>query len=399
MKTINSVSGFVWTIVILCSLQPLTGIRAIAQSAEGMPAPSNINQNGYPRILPDNRVVFQVRAPNAGLVQINLGRMYNMRKDESGVWTVTTAPQDPGFHYYSLVIDGVSVSDPASESYYGTGRMSSAIEIPETGEDFYTVKDVPHGDIRSKRYFSKVTGFWRRLNIYTPPGYDKDTGKKYPVLYIQHGGGEDETGWAVQGKTDIILDNLIAAGKAKPMLVVIANGNVPGPGGARGGYSSAGMAGFANELLNNIVPFIESNYRVLANAENRALAGLSMGGGQAFFVGLGNKDKFGSIGVFSTGLFGGIAAPGGMGSGAGGTFNAEEQVPGLLTNAKSFNNSLKVFYISVGEQDPRLEYTKKAVADFKSHGLNVEFASFPGGHEWQVWRKSLYDFAQRIFRQ
>ena len=391
-----SASGFVWKRVILGCLQVALAATALAQSPEGAPAPSNISQSGYPRILPDKRVVFQVRAAQASKVQIDLGHLYDMGKVDSGVWTVTTDPQVPGFHYYSLVIDGVSVSDPASRSYFGTGRMSSAIEIPETGADFYTVQDVPHGDIRSKWYFSKVTSSWRRLNIYTPPGYDKEK-KKYPVLYIQHGGGEDETGWAVQGRTDIILDNLIAAGKAKPMLVVMANGNVPAPGGARGGYSSAGMAGYANELLNNIVPFIEGNYRVLPNARNRALAGLSMGGGQAFFVGLGNKDKFASIGVFSTGLFGGIASGrGGMG-GTGGPFNAEEQMPGLLTNAKSFNNSLKMFYISVGEQDPRLEPTKKAVADFKSHGLNVEFASFPGGHEWQVWRKSLHDFAQRIF--
>jgi enterochelin esterase family protein len=375
------------------ALAALGCFQANAQPVEGIPAPSNISQNSnsYPRILPDNRVTFQVRAPDAAKAQINLGRMYDMQKGDSGVWTVTTAPQDPGFHYYSLVIDGVSVSDPASSSFYGTGRDSSAIEIPEAGVDFYTVKDVPHGDLRSKRYFSKVTSSWRRLYVYTPPGYDKDTDKKYPVLYIQHGGGEDETGWATQGKTDVILDNLIAAGKARPMLVVIANGNLPSPGGARGGgYSSAAMAGFANELIQNIVPFVESNFRALTNAENRALSGLSMGGGQAFYVGLGNKDKFGSIGVFSTGLFGGIAAAS--------AFNAEEQMPGLLSNSKAFNDSLKVFYISVGEQDPRIEPTKKAVADFKAHGLNVQFASFPGGHEWQVWRKSLHDFAQRIFK-
>jgi enterochelin esterase-like enzyme len=392
MRTISSASGFVWTIVTFGCLQAFT-----CTGAEGAPAPSNINQSEYPRILPDRRVVFQVQAPKAGQVQINLGRMYDLRQEASGLWTVTTAPLDAGFHYYSLVIDGASVSDPASETFYGTGRMSSAIEIPEAGVDFYTVKDVPHGDIRSKRYFSKVTNSWRRLYVYTPPGYDKDTGKRYPALYIQHGGGEDETGWAVQGKTDIILDNLIAAGKAKPMLVVIANGNVPGAGGARGGYSSAGMAGYANELLNNIVPFIENNYRVQANAENRALAGLSMGGGQAFFIGLGNKDKFSSIGVFSTGLFGGISSGRGGPGATNGSFNAEEQVPGLLTNTKAFNDSLKIFYISVGEQDPRLEPTRRAVGDLKSHGLKVEFASFPGGHEWQVWRKSLHDFAQRIF--
>lgn len=356
MKTNRRASKFVLITGIVCCLQTLTNIMAIAQLAGGTSAPSNIGLSGFPRILPDNRVVFQVRAPSANQVQINLGRNYDMKKDDLGVWSVTTTPQDPGFHYYSLVIDGVSVSDPASQSFFGTGRMSSAIEIPETGVDFYTVKDVPHGDIRSKRYFSKFTSSWRRLYVYTPPGYDKDTRKKYPVLYIQHGGGEDETGWAVQGRTDIILDNLIAAGKAKPMLVVMDNGNVSSPGGARadgGGYSSAGMAGFAYELVNNIVPFIESNYRVKTVAKDRALAGLSMGGGQAFYVGLGHKDKFGSVGVFSTGLFGGIN------TNAGQTFNAEEQIPGILTDSKSFNDSLKLFYISVGEQDPRFRPPKR----------------------------------------
>jgi enterochelin esterase-like enzyme len=175
-----------------------------------------------------------------------------------------------------------------------------------------------------------------------------------------------------------------------PMLVVIANGNINTPGG--GGYTSAGMAGFAEELLNNIVPFIEANYRVQTNAKGRALAGLSMGGGQAFYVGLAHKDKFASVGIFSTGLFGGISNNGGK------PFNAEEQMPGLTTNAKAFNDKLQVLYISVGEQDPRLEPTKKAVADLKASGLKVEFASFPGGHEWQVWRKSLHDFAQRLFK-
>jgi enterochelin esterase-like enzyme len=391
MKTTGCLTGFFWIAAMICGLQTPAGAQSTAQPAEGTPAPSNVGQGGYPRILPDNRVVFQVRAPNAGRVQINLGRLYDLQKDDSGVWTATTAPQDPGFHYYSLVIDGVSVADPASESYFGTGRVSSAIELPESGVDFYTVKDVPHGDLRSERYFSKVTTSWRRLFVYTPPGYDQNTDKKYPVLYIQHGGGEDETGWAVQGRTDIILDNLIAAGKARPMLVVMANGNLPSAGGARGGYSSAAMAGFADELLNNILPFVESHYRVQADAGHRALAGLSMGGGQAFYVGLGHKDRFGSVGLFSTGLFGGIN------NNAGRPFNAEEQMPGILTNAMSFNDSLKVFYISVGEQDPRLEPTKKAVEDFKAHGLKVEFASFHGGHEWQVWRKSLHDFAQRIF--
>jgi enterochelin esterase-like enzyme len=379
----------------LCCLLALAGTMAVAQSPEGVPAPSNVGTSGYPRLLPDNRVVFRLEAPNAARVQIDLGRPYDMQKDAAGVWTVTTAPQDPGFHYYSLVIDGARVADPASQSYFGTGRMSSAVEIPEAGVDFYTLKDVPHGDVRSRPYFSKVTGSWRRLFVYTPPGYDESPGRKYPVLFIQHGGGEDETGWATQGRADVILDNLIAAGKAEPLLVVMANGNVQGPGGPRG-YSSAAMAAFGDELLRNVVPFVEAHYRVADGAANRALAGLSMGGGQSFFVGLGNKGRFGSIGMFSTGLFGGIAPPGGAPAGP---FDAEKQMPGLLSDARSFNAALRVLYISVGEQDPRLEPTKKAVADLRAHGLNVEFASFPGAHEWQVWRKSLHDFAQRIFKR
>ena len=373
----------------------LTSITYAQTDVSSVPASSNITGANYPRILPDNRVIFQLRAPDAKQVQIDLGRLYDMERDDTGTWTVTTDPQDPGFHYYSLVIDGVRVADPASESFYGTGRMSSAVEIPEKDVDFYTIKDVPHGDIRSKRYFSKYTNSWRRLFVYTPPGYDTQTDKKYPVLYIQHGGGEDERGWAQQGKTDIILDNLIAEKKATPMLVVIANGNVPSPGGARGGYSREGMAGFNEEMINNIIPFVESQYRVLTDAKNRALSGLSMGGGQAFYVGLQNTDTFGSVGIFSTGLFGGI---GGRRGGMGGGFNAEEQMPGLLTDAKTFNEKLDLLYISVGQQDPRIEATKSIVETFREKGLDVEFNSFPGGHEWQVWRKSLHDFASLLFK-
>ena len=268
--------------------------------------------------------------------------------------------------------------------------MSSAIDIPEEGVDFYTVKDVSHGALSSKYYFSKVTNSWRRLFVYTPPDYNENINEKYPVVYIQHGGGEDETGWAVQGKTDIILDNLIAEGKAKPMLVVIANGNVSSGGG--GGYSSAGMAPFKEEMTKNIIPFIDANFRTLANPRKRAICGLSMGGGQAFYVGLESPDYFASVGVFSTGLFGGIRT-----SGSG--FDAEKEIPGLLTKSDQFNNALDLFYISVGEQDPRFEYTKKAVNTMKESGLDVEFNSFPGAHEWQVWRKSLHDFAQRVFKK
>jgi enterochelin esterase-like enzyme len=372
----------------------LTGFRVnYAQDApEGVPAPTNVTNSRYPRILSDNRIVFQINAPQANKVQVDLGRIYDLQKDEKGLWSVTTGQQVPGFHYYSLVIDGVRVSDPASESFYGTGRMSSAIDIPEEGADFYTVKNVPHGDIRHKVYFSKTTGTWRSLNIYTPPGYDNSGKEQYPVLYIQHGGGEDERGWAVQGKTDIILDNLIAERKAKPMLVVIPNGNVSRPGMTAGGYNDEAMAVFREELFGSVIPFIESNYRVKSGAANRAIAGLSMGGGQAFYTGLRNTDVFANVGVFSTGLFGGISQQ------SGSSFDPEKIIPGILTSPESFNKKLIVFYISVGEQDPRIEPTRKLIQTFKNNGLKVEFASFPGSHEWQVWRKSLHDFAQKLFK-
>jgi len=370
-------------------------VQSSAQIPDGVkPAPTNIQVNNCPCIFPDLRVFFKVTAPTATKVQLDLGKLYDMQKDDKGVWSVTTDPQVPGFHYYSLVIDGFKVSDPASESFYGTGRMSSAIDVPEAGADFYLLKDVPHGDVRSKNYFSKVTGTWRNINVYTPPGYDKDTNKSYPVLYIQHGGGEDERGWAVQGKTNVILDNLIAEGKAVPMIVVIPNGNVSKPGAAAaGGYNDEAMALFKEEMATNIIPFIEKNYRVKAGVANRAISGLSMGGGQAFYTGLRNTDMFSHVGVFSTGLFGGINRQPGAAA-----FDPEVAIPGILTNPKSFNSKLKVFYISVGEQDPRIEPTKKLIETFKSKGLNVEFASFPGGHEWQVWRKSLNDFAPKLFK-
>ncbi len=384
----------VYILLFLCFGGVFTTFAQTRNIPEGsVPAPTNIRPNDCPCIFNDHRVYFRVAAPDAGKVQVDIGKVYDMQRDDKGIWSVTTDPLDPGFHYYSLLINGVRVSDPASESFYGTGRMSSAIDIPEEGVDFYSVKNVPHGEIRNRIYYSKTTGTWRSLNIYTPPGYDKSVSDTYPVLYIQHGGGEDERGWAVQGKTGVILDNLIAEGKAVPMLVVISNGNVSRPGMSVGGYNDEAMNLFREELFGNVIPFIESNYRVKKGAVYRAISGLSMGGGQAFYTGLRNTDMFAYVGVFSTGLFGGISRQPGAAE-----FNPETVIPGILTNPASFNSRLKVFYISVGEQDPRIEPTKKLVQTFRDKGLKVEFASFPGGHEWQVWRKSLHDFAQRIFK-
>ena len=382
---------FIWTSLIVLSISMVCYPQSNLFPVDSKPLPTNIIGAEYPRVNSLGRVTFRLKANEAQKVQIDLGKLYELTKDDQGVWTVTTDPQVPGFHYYSLVIDGVKVADPASESFYGMGRMASAIEIPEKNADFYAVKDVPHGTISSKYYFSKVTNGWRRLFVYTPSGYDINTNDKYPVVYIQHGGGEDERGWVEQGKTDIILDNLIAEGKARPMIIVISNGNVSSGKGS-GGYSNAAMAAFKEEMTKNIVPFIDQNFRTLTNVNNRALCGLSMGGGQSFYTGLGSLDIFASVGIFSSGIFGGISNPTGQ------EFDAEKEIPGLLSKPQSFNAKLKLFYISVGEQDPRLEFTKKAIKKFLDSGLKVEFNSFPGDHEWQVWRKSLHDFASKVFR-
>ncbi len=352
---------------------------------------TNINRTSYPRVLADNSVMFHVNAPQALNVQIDLGgTKYDMKKSASGAWTLTTKPQVPGFHYYSLIIDGVSVSDPASQTFYGCSRWSSAIEVKETGMADFEIQQVPHGEVRTVHYYSKVEETWRPLLIYTPAGYDEGK-QSYPVVYIQHGGGEDHRGWMEQGRTAQIMDNLIAAGKAVPMIVVSANSNVRSRnGGMGGGYSWQGMQTFRSELIDNVIPFVEKIFRVKKNRKNRAMCGLSMGGGQSFYIGLRDPDVFANVGVFSTGMFGGI-------SGAS-NFDLEAEVPGMLTDTKTFNNQFDVFFISCGEQDPRIEYTRSIVKKMRDSGVNVRFSSYPGDHEWQVWRKSLHEFAQYLFK-
>ena len=382
---------------------------------EGSYSPvTNININGYPRVLSDNRVMFRVNAPQAQNVQIDLGgTKYDMNKSDNGAWTVTTNPQVPGYHYYSLVVDGVSTADPASQSFYGCSRWSSAIEIKEAGMDVFEVQDVPHGEVRTVYYYSKVDESWRPLMVYTPAGYNE--GKQdYPVVYIQHGGGEDHRGWMEQGRTAQIMDNLIAAGKAVPMIVVSSNSNVrsrngrssegrqvrldgrvvtdegKANGGFGGGYSWQGMQAFRSEMVDNIIPFVEKTYRVKKDRKSRAMCGLSMGGGQSFYIGLRDPEVFANVGVFSTGMFGGIQGAS--------NFDLEKEVPGILTDTKTFNKQFDVFFMSCGEQDQRIEYTRNIVKKMRDGGVEVKFNSYPGDHEWQVWRKSLHEFAQYLFK-
>ena len=268
----------------------------------GAPATTNIRNGAFPQILPDSRVIFSTKAPDAKKVQVDLGKKYDMQKDANGIWKVTTDSISEGFHYYSLLIDGVAVADPASEAFYGMGRMASGIEIPFAGGGYYAARNVPHGDIRIKKYFSRVTNSWRQCYVYTPPAYDSNLTAKYPVLYLLHGGGEDERGWAQQGKTDMILDNLLAAKKATPMIVVMMDGNFGGGGSA--GFGEQSLKTFENELKQSVIPYIEKNFRVETDAKNRALAGLSMGGLQTLYAGLKNTDMFAYLGVFSFRLVG-----------------------------------------------------------------------------------------------
>jgi enterochelin esterase-like enzyme len=350
----------------------------------GTPAATNVRSAKYPQILPDNRVVFRMKAPDAKQVQIDLVRKYDMAKDTGGYWQVTTDSVSEGFHYYSLLVDGVAVADPASETFYGMGRMAAGIEIPFAGGSYYAVRDVPHGDIRIKRYYSTVTNSWRRFYIYTPPGYDQHAGEIYPVLYLLHGGGEDERGWATQGKTDLILDNLIAAKKAKPMLVVMMDGNL-GAGGFAG-FGEASLKLFENELKLSVIPFVETNYRAATDAHNRALAGLSMGGIQTLYAGMKNTRLFAYLGVFSSGWFANMPAL------------SDPQYAFMKSNADTINTNLKTLWISMGgKEDIAYSNCKIMLSKFDEMKIKYQYSEYPGGHSWPVWRNNLYHFAQLLF--
>ncbi|PRY53171.1 enterochelin esterase-like enzyme [Arcticibacter pallidicorallinus] len=347
----------------------------------GFPASTNIRSAKYPQVLPDSRVLFKIKAPEAQKVQIDLGRKYDMIKSDDGFWEVTTDSMGEGFHYYSLLVDGVALADPNSETFYGMGRMASGIEIPFDGGDYYAEKNVPHGEVRMKRYFSRISSSWRRAFIYTPPGYDQNTSDKYPVLYLLHGGGEDERGWSTQGKTDLIMDNLIAANKAKPMLVVMMDGNV-----GQGAFGEQSLRAFEGELK-GLIPFIESNHRVDTRPGNRALAGLSMGGLQTLYTGIKNSELFPYLGVFSSGWFSGrneLSSP---------------QYDFIRDNHSSINSNLKALWISMGgKEDIAYNNCKEMMSKFDELNLKYTYTEYPGGHTWPVWRNNLYNFSQVLFK-
>jgi len=400
----------------LLLMAAFVAVSASAQVTEDF-KPASTNQEGkqYPMVNSQRMVRAQISAPEANSVKLDIGGVkYEMKKDANGVWTGESAPQDEGFHYYQLNIDGASVPDPGSKYYYGASRWGSGIDIPAADEDFYTVKNVPQGSVNEVYYYSSVTEQMRHGYIYLPAEYYANPTKKFPVLYLQHGMGENETGWGAQGKTGIIMDNLIAAGKAVPFIIFMDNGlnarkpgeqpmgfGGPRPGGQRpqGGARPAGgqrprMSGadfakmarrmggaFEEVLIKDIIPMVEKNYRVIADADHRAMAGLSMGGMQTHGITLNNPKTFAYVGIFS-----------------GGTIGADE-----LTDVPDFKATNKVLFMSAGGKEKGMAEGEGSVINaaegLKKIGINAHsYISPETAHEWQTWRRSLYQFAQLLFK-
>jgi enterochelin esterase-like enzyme len=365
--------------------KPMDSSKFNKYSLLGIPASTNVRRAKYPQILPDSRAIFRIKAPDAQKVQLDLVKKYDMVKDTAGVWEVTTDSLSEGFHYYSLLIDGVAVADPASETFYGMGRMASGIEVPFKGDGYYAVKDVPHGDIRIIKYFSAVFNSWRQFYIYTPPGYDNNTSEKYPVLYILHGGGEDERGWATQGKTDLILDNLIAEKKAKPMLIVMPDGNTNTD---FAGFGERTLKIFEAELKRCLIPFVEKNYRTETDSKNRALAGLSMGGIQTLYVGMNNTQLFSYLGIFSSGWILPMQSE-----------LADAQYDFIRKNIDEIKNILKLLWIGIGgKEDIAYNNCREMIGKFDGLQIKYIYDDYPGGHTWPVWRHDLYKIAPLLFK-
>jgi enterochelin esterase family protein len=415
---------------------------ATAPAFEAHPSPYNFPGVQFPRIEADSRVTFHFKAPDAQKVQVALANVpFDMVKGEDGVWTYTSAPQAPGYHNYWMVVDGAIVLDPGTNAFIGYGHMCNGFEVPEPGVDFYDLKDVPHGNVLIKNYYAKTSNSWRHIFIYTPPGYDADVSTRYPVLYLQHGGGEDERVWIEMGRANVILDNLIAAGKAKPMIVVMETSAVggagfpgmgprpgagpgggpgagpgPGPGGApgagrRGGFPGFGPGGgpYGQLMVNDLIPWVDSHFRTLADKDDRAMAGLSMGGFMTASVTMVNLDKFSYIGLLSGGTAAGFGA-GGPGSpipiGAPAppptSLDMKTIYSGAMADPAEFNKKVRVFFFSCGTEPPleNPEALKIHQQQLIAAGITNSYLYISPGtsHEWQTWRRSLFTFSQLLFK-
>jgi len=396
-------------VLVLCPLA-----ATLHAADESSPAVTNVAGAQFPRIHPDLSITFSLRAPSARRIQVaggdGLGKgPFAMTKDPDGVWTVTTPPAVPGFHYYWFVLDGVEVNDPASQTYVGYGRETSGIEIPQAGADFYALKDVPHGEVREKRYLSKTTGEWRRALVYTPPGYDKDPKARYPVLLLQHGRGEDETGWTRQGKAQFILDNLIAAGNARPMIVVMDRGYAERPGTAavQAGADPSlqtvqdAFSVFEDVVIHDLIPAIDESYRTIPDREHRAMAGLSMGGMQTLFITLRHLDMFAYIGSLSGPILRPMSPDTPVEAAMQGPFDAKTAFAGAFADPAAFNKQVKLLWLGIGSAEPKPFRTsiRGAVVALEAGRVRLRYFESSGtAHEWQTWRRGLNDFVPRLFR-
>jgi enterochelin esterase-like enzyme len=373
--------------------------------ADSRPARTNVLGAEFPRVTDDGRAVFRLKASGAQKVQADItGRKFDLVKDENGVWTGATTPLVAGFHYYQLVVDGLAINDPGSHTYFGVSKDYSGIEIPEKGVDYYLPRDVPHGQVRTLWYRSTVTGDWRRCLVYTPPDYDTSPAKRYPVLYLQHGSGEDETGWIEQGFANFILDNLIAEKKAVPMLIVMDKGyatrlGLPAPsaepptlvGGAVRAAAPRGVNAFSEVVTKDLIPFVDRTFRTVAHRDKRAVAGLSMGGNQACQIALANLDTFAWLGMFSGTGIGLSTQP----------FDSKTAFGGVMADAAAFNAKVHLVWIGLGtaEPDPFPASIKAFRESLAAGGITSVYFESPGtAHEWLTWRRDLNDFAPRLFK-
>lgn len=383
--------------VLIAGSLPLS---ALAQDQSGdRPAPSAIRTSRYPLLSADGKVTFQVKAPEAKAVSVvprgdanGLGsKPIPMTKGSDGAWTVTV-PVSPGFHYYQFDIDGLRTVDPHSKSYFGWAEEGSALDVPNPAFPFTSVDPkVPHGDVRICSYYSPATEAMRLAYVYTPPGYEENPAKRYPVLYLQHGSGENNRGWTENGLANITLDNLIASKEAVPMLVVMETGyaTTPNRGGeqappAAGQGRGRGPDGFSQVVLKDLIPFVDKKFRTIPDAAHRAIAGTSMGGGQAMNIGLNNPDVFANVGAFSGGA---------------GAINVESSYGGLFKDPAVANAKIKVLWIGAGTEDTRaINGVRAAHEVLEKQGVRHVAYEAPGGHVWGVWRGFLKEFSTKLFK-
>jgi RNA polymerase sigma factor (sigma-70 family) len=364
---------------------------AATPADHGRAASTNVPGATYPRVDDQRRVTFRLYAPQARRVAVEIRDTYEMAKGADGYWTVTTAPLVPGFHYYHFVVDGAAAADPASESCLGVSKAVSGLEVPDAGVDFYHLKDVPHGEVRARYYQSPSTQVVRQAFVYTPPSYDVKPAARFPVLYLVQGMGEDQRAWIEQGRLAEIMDNLIARGEAREMIVVVedagtAAGYAPRGGGRGGAGRSRGnaAAAFPQVFISETVPMIDATYRTAADREHRAMAGASLGAAQMFQITQDHLDLFSHVGSFSA-PFGYPGVPFGY--------------DGLLSDPDAFAKRIATLYVSAGSTEANAG-ARMFHEQLEAAGIAHTYYEAPGnGHGWHTWRKSLYGFAQLLFKE